>query len=289
MKIWVESQVLLNKLNLSILHWVNFLKKGWIKMKTKKGLLKRLKNIENAQKKLIKDDDNESIYYTPRSQFGSEDDKDNKKQQNNNIDIKPPKISDYLKSLSQESKDLTEKIEDADNDVDKYKLAFIGSNPEKFNFNIFRWPLTFLSAIYNGELSLKEAEISQREIRKKINKLKFNYRPENEEEKEEVNQVLMLANDLLEYRDKIINAFTDGIFLSEHLKKSDDAAHDYMLENVNDFIQKIKSMAEKINLSLFEDFFESPLPTDYAKMLINTKKASENKEFIAKIKKEHQI
>ena len=79
MKIWVESQVLLNKLNLSILHWVNFLKKGWIKMKTKKGLLKRLKNIENAQKKLIKDDDNESIYYTPRSQFGSEDDKDNKK------------------------------------------------------------------------------------------------------------------------------------------------------------------------------------------------------------------
>ena len=212
-----------------------------------------------------------------------------KKQQNNNIDIKPPKISDYLKSLSQESKDLTDKIKDADNDLDKYKLAFIGSNPEKFNFNIFRWPLTFLSAIYNGELSLKEAEISQREMRKKINKLKFNYRPENEEEKEEVNQVLMQANDLLEYRDKIIDAFTDGIFLTEHLKKSDDAAHDYMLENVNDFIHKIKSMAEKINLSLFEDFFESPLPTDYAKMLINTKKASENKEFIAKIKKEHQI
>ena len=75
-----------------------------------------------------------------------------KKQQNNNIDIKPPKISDYLKSLSQESKDLTDKIKDADNDLDKYKLAFIGSNPEKFNFNIFRWPLTFLSAIYNGEL-----------------------------------------------------------------------------------------------------------------------------------------
>ena len=54
-----------------------------------------------------------------------------------------------------------------DDDVDKYKLVFIGSNRETFNFNIFNWLLAFLSAIYNGELSLKEAEISQREIRKK--------------------------------------------------------------------------------------------------------------------------
>ena len=37
----------------------------------------------------------------------------------------------------------------------------------------------------------------------------------------------MQANDLLEYRDKIINAFKDGIFLPEHLKKSDAAAYDF--------------------------------------------------------------
>ena len=30
------EDLLLNKLNLSILHWVKFLIKGWIKMKTKK-------------------------------------------------------------------------------------------------------------------------------------------------------------------------------------------------------------------------------------------------------------
>ena len=29
----------------------------------------------------------------------------------------------------------------------------------KFNFNIFKMPLNFLSAIYNGEITLKEAEI----------------------------------------------------------------------------------------------------------------------------------
>ena len=44
-----------------------------------------------------------------------------------------------------------------------------------------------------------------------------------------------------------MKAFKDGTFLSEHLKKSDVVAQD-----VKDFIQEIKSMEEKINLSLFE-------------------------------------
>ena len=93
----------------------------------------------------------------------------------------------------------------------------------------------------------------------------------------------MQANGLFEYRDKIIDAFKNGTFLSEHLKKSDDAAYDYVLENVDDFIQKTESMSEKINLSLFEDFFESSSPADYAKKLINTS-PNENKKIVAEIK-----
>ena len=57
-----------------------------------------------------------------------------------------------------------------------------------------------------------------------------------------------------------------------------------MLEDVNNFIQKIESMAEKINLSFFEDFFESSSPADYAKTLINTKNPDENNEFVVEIK-----
>ena len=49
--------------------------------------------------------------------------------------------------------------------------------------------------------------------------------------------------------------------------------------NVNSFIQKIESKSEKINLSLFGDFFESSSPTDYAKTLINVKNPDENKEY----------
>ena len=57
-----------------------------------------------------------------------------------------------------------------------------------------------------------------------------------------------------------------------------------MLEDVNSFVQKIESMAEKINLSLFEDFFESSSPVDYAKTFINTKNPDKNKESVVEVK-----
>ena len=60
-----------------------------------------------------------------------------------------------------------DEIEDANDDINNGKLLFIGSNKERFNFNTFNKPLNFISAIYNGEISLKEAEIKQRDLDKK--------------------------------------------------------------------------------------------------------------------------
>ena len=51
-----------------------------------------------------------------------------------------------------------------------------------------------------------------------------------------------------------------------------------MLKIVNKSIEEIKSKEEKIDLSLFEEFFESSSPADYAKMLINAKNRDENKK-----------
>ena len=42
-------------------------------------------------------------------------------------------------------------------------------------------------------------------------------------------------------------------------------------------------MEEKINLSLFEEFFESSSPADYAKMLINIRNWDENKKCVEEI------
>ena len=67
-----------------------------------------------------------------------------------------------------------------------------------------------------------------------------------------------------------------------NIKKTDNAAYNYVFKDVKDFIQEIESMSEKINLSLFEDFFES-LPADYAKMLINTS-LDKNKEIVEETK-----
>ena len=56
-----------------------------------------------------------------------------------------------------------------------------------------------------------------------------------------------------------------------------------MLKDVNEFIEDIKLMEEKINLSLFEDFFEFSSPADYAKELINTS-PDKNKKNVAEAK-----
>ena len=112
-----------------------------------------------------------------------------------------------------------DEIKDANDDIDDGKLLLIGSNQEKFNFNTFNKPLKFISAIYNGEISLKEAEFSQKNLEKKTGELKFNYKSKNEKEEVKINEVFIQVNDLLKYRNKIINAFKNGTFLSEYLKK----------------------------------------------------------------------
>ena len=97
-----------------------------------------------------------------------------------------------------------DEIEDPDDDIDDGKLLFIGSNKNK-KFNTFRMPLNFISDIYNGKISLKEVEFFQRNLEKNIEDLQFSYKPKNEKEKEEINEVLMQANEMS--------------FLSEYLKK----------------------------------------------------------------------
>ena len=72
-----------------------------------------------------------------------------KKKNNKDIGLKP------LKSLSQEVKDLMDGIEDVNKDINVKRLAFIGSNREKFNFNKFRMALNSLSSIYNSQITLK--------------------------------------------------------------------------------------------------------------------------------------
>ena len=42
---------------------------------------------------------------------------------------------------------------------------------KKFNYNTFNKPLNFISAIYNGKISLKEAEFKERNLEYKKQKI----------------------------------------------------------------------------------------------------------------------
>ena len=134
-----------------------------------------------------------------------------KKQSNINIDLKLPNVFNWLKTLSQEAKDVIDIMEDADDDIDNNKLPFIGSNKEKINFNIFIMPLNLLLDFF-GKITLTKTEINEWDLNEKIEELQYNYKPKNEKEKEEINEVLMHPNDMLDYGNKIIEAFWDGTF-----------------------------------------------------------------------------
>ena len=78
---------------------------------------------------------------------------------------------------------MIDEIEDDGDDIGINKLAFV--DRDRKNFNTFRMPLSFLSAIYNGEISLKEAEFKQIDLEKEIENLHFYYISKNKEEKKE--------------------------------------------------------------------------------------------------------
>ena len=70
-------------------------------------------------------------------------------------------------------------LEDAEEDLDKEILNFVGSNGEKFHFSTFKSPLDFLLNIYHGKITSKESEFFQESLNKQTKKLKFDYKPNN--------------------------------------------------------------------------------------------------------------
>ena len=92
----------------------------------------------------------------------------------------------------------------------------------------------------------------------------------------------------------MIYEFKNGIFLPEYLKKSDDTGYNYALKDVKYFIQEIRLMEEKMNLSLSEDFFASSSAADYTKksllilVQMKTKNNSGNKRQYIRFKRKNK-
>ena len=98
----------------------------------KKGLFKRLKNIED----------------TNEMQLKAIEDK-NEKQLNKNL--KSIKSISYVSQLSTKASKLFEKIKKEKNDIDSEKKFFVKTDGTIFNFNKFKHSLDLTSDIYRNK------------------------------------------------------------------------------------------------------------------------------------------
>ena len=112
----------------------------------KEGLLKRLKNIETKNEehlKAIKD----------------------------KTDIKS-KIDLFNEDLSSEPVPLLKEIKDIGDNLDYVKLFFTGGNKKAYSLKNFKTLEKLIKDIYNGDLSIGEAEIKRNEFAERLDELR---------------------------------------------------------------------------------------------------------------------
>ena len=82
----------------------------------------------------------------------------------------------------------------------------------KYDFNKFTSPLKFTLKIYNRNLTLKEAENDQPDLKIITNKLNNDYNPRKQAKRKEKTNVIKCAKKIYFMREEIIDAFKEGIF-----------------------------------------------------------------------------
>ena len=86
----------------------------------------------------------------------------------------------------------------------------MGANKKYFDFRVFKGPLKFTSVIYHKG-SLEDAKNSQDKIFAKLDDFE-KYNPRNPDIMEEKKEVLINAERLYNIRNKVIEAFKNGVF-----------------------------------------------------------------------------
>ena len=139
--------MLLNKQNLSILHWVKFLIKGLNEEEGKKEeLLKRLKNIEDNNQELLKITKNKTKNIKEITNFSEE-------------------------PLSLKTKALIEEIKIIQKDIDYKQLKITGGNKVTYDFSDFKTFNDLSKDLYSKKMLMDDAEMKQNESDTKLNVL----------------------------------------------------------------------------------------------------------------------
>ena len=166
----------------------------------KKGLLKRIKNIESKNEKQLK-----AIEDQGKKQL--------KEIKNINVGSKPLKTISYFSTISEKAKNVMENIKVIDDWLETVQLICTRTDGKtKYEFNKFMLPLKFATKIYRHDLMLQDARDDQKKLKILINKLNDDYNPTNITKIKEKDDTLKSAEKFFLIREDIINAFKKAIF-----------------------------------------------------------------------------
>ena len=113
-----------------------------------------------------------------------------------------------------EAKKELDKIKEIEKNVDREKLIY-ETNEYTYSFKNFQTIKTFGRDIYEGEITIKEADEYQADLLVEIMNFKKNTKPRSQEKKQEKEIVLKNLYKFWEGREKILDAFESKIFLTK--------------------------------------------------------------------------
>ena len=106
------------------------------------------------------------------------------------------------------------KIKEIEKNVDREKLIYETSE-YTYSFKNFKTTKTFGRDIYEGKITIEEANEYQTDLLTEIRNFRANVKPRSQKEKQEKEIVLKNLNNLFEDREKILHAFESKIFLTK--------------------------------------------------------------------------
>ena len=244
----------------------------------KEGLLKRLKNIEDKNEKLL--------------------------EVKNNTKENIKEVTDFVdQPLSFEAKELIEKIKVLQKDVDYRKLKIKGSNNVDYDFSDYKKFKELFRDLYYKETTIDDVERKQDEFSAIITALE-KYIPRDDKYVEAKNKLLNNVNNFYEGREKIIEGFKNEIFSfyyeEEYEKqmrfKREEAEEEKRRRRKekkekqkeesekNKFFEQIENETKDIDDGLFDYYFKFVKPSDLTKKLFGIKDKKKNNDFVEEIK-----
>ena len=149
-------------------------------------------------------------------------------------------------TLSEEAKNELNKIKEIEKTVDRENLYY-QTNKYTYNFQNFQIISTFGRDIYNGTIIKKEADEDQSDLLVEMLNFRKQVKPENPEKKQQKEDVLKNLYNLLEGRERVLNAFDSKIF---PIKIKDTGFSNKLSDHSNLKILTPKQMLQRLPVTL---------------------------------------